>query len=262
VIVFATYAGTCILVSVFERYLVYFPSGDYEGTPGDVGLDYESVEFSAADGTSLTGWFIPREGSTRTVLFCHGNAGNISHRLVTIKSLHDLGYDVFLFDYRGFGQSKGTPSEQGLYDDAEAAWEYLARTRGIEADRIILCGRSLGGAVAIELATRHTASALVVESTFTNLADVGQIHYPFLPVKWILREHYDSISRISEIDCPKLVLHGRDDTLIPIALGRRLFDEAAEPKRFIETPGGHDVAGFTYSSEFRQLLGTFLRELD
>jgi uncharacterized protein len=258
IIAVATYVGVCILVGVFERRLIYFPTRDYDATPSDIGLDYQSVTFMSNDGVNLTGWYVPNEVATRTILFFHGNAGNISHRLTTIQTLHRLGYNVFIFDYRGFGQSDGSPSESGLYADARAALQYLTQTQKQPVERIVFCGRSLGGAVAIELATHHAPRALVVESTFTELADVGRIHYPFLPVKLILRDRFKSIERIGKLTCPKLILHGADDTLIPIELGRKLFDAAAEPKQFIETPGGHNEAGFTYSTEFTDKLGEFL----
>jgi hypothetical protein len=258
IIAVATYVAVCILVCVFERHLIYFPTRDYDATPRDIGLDFETVSFNAADGVTLTGWYVVNNDATHTILFCHGNAGNISHRLTTIQALHQLGYNVFIFDYRGFGRSAGSPSEQGLYADARAALRYLTETRGQATDKIVFCGRSLGGAVAIELATHHPPPALVVESTFTDLADVGRIHYPFLPVRWILRERFASIERIAGLTCPKLILHGTDDTLIPIKLGRKLFNAASEPKQFIETPGGHNEAGFTYTNAFTGKLGEFL----
>jgi len=252
------YVGICILVAMFERRLIYFPTRDYEGTPNDIGLDYQPVTFTSEDDARLTGWYVPCADATYTILFCHGNAGNISHRLSTIQILHQLRYDVFIFDYRGFGHSGGTPTERGLYADAAAALKYLTTTRGQPNDRIVFCGRSLGGAVAIELATHDSPPALVVESTFTKLADVGRLHYPYLPVRLILRDRFDSLQRIQRLTCPKLILHGSDDTLIPINLGCRLFDAASEPKAFIETPGGHGEAGFAYSPEFTKKLGDFL----
>ncbi|MCH9003231.1 MAG: alpha/beta hydrolase [Planctomycetes bacterium] len=160
--------------------------------------------------------------------------------------------------YRGYGRSTGTPGEDGLYADAEAAWRYLTETRGERPDRIVLFGRSLGGAVAIELARRHNPAALVVESTFTSLVDVGRHHYPLLPVSLIATHRFDSLSKIAGIACPKLFLHGTDDALIPIDLGRALYDAAQSPKRFLETPGGHNNSGFTYSSEYTQLMTDFV----
>ena len=259
-IALATYVTVSILVGLFQRHLIYFPTREYESLPTDVGLAYEEVALTTEDGVTLAAWYVSHERSKGTVLFFHGNAGNISHRLHTLKLLNSLGYSVLIPDYRGYGRSTGTPSETGLYRDADAAWRYLVETKAEQANGIALLGRSLGGAVAVELASRHAPAALVVESTFTSLIAVGKQHYPLLPVGLLLRERYDSISRIDKVNCPKLFLHGRDDELIPIALGRSLFDAASEPKRFIETPGGHNEAGFAYSSEYTRELGTFLDE--
>jgi hypothetical protein len=169
-----------------------------------------------------------------------------------------LGYNTFIFDYRGYGQSEGKPSEEGIYLDSKAALDYLTVERKHDLNRIAYCGRSLGGAVAIELATRHLPAALIVESTFTRLTDVGKFHYPWLPVSMILSDTYDSVSRINAVRCPKLFLHGAEDQLIPIDLGRELFEAASEPKRFIETPGGHNDAGFTYSEQYAEMAAAFL----
>lgn len=260
VLVVATYVAVCFAVAFFQAQLIYFPTRGYEQTPGDVGIPFETLRLDTADGETIVGWFVPRSGADATVLFFHGNAGNMSDRVYDARVLHDLGFNVLMIDYRGYGESTGSPSEKGLYKDAETAWTYLTETRGVPADRIVLFGRSLGGGVAIELARRHEPAALVVESTFTRLADVGSHHYSFLPVSLIVTQRFDSESKIPDIACPKLILHGKDDQLIPIALGRRLFDAAKEPKRFIETPGGHNNSGFTYTNEYTQQLADFVNE--
>ena len=188
-----------------------------------------------------------------------------------------MGIGVLIFDYRGFGLSEGRPTERGTYEDADAAWRYLIETRGERPERVVLFGRSLGGAVAIELARRlmnrptepgkpgvagsvPQPAALVVESTFTSILDIGRVHYPFLPIRLLVTYRYASIEKVGHISCPKLFMHGRDDTLIPLSNGRKLFEAAAEPKRFIETPGEHNEAGFTYSPEFTDRLRAFLEE--
>lgn len=258
IIAILTYVGVCVLVSLFQRRLVYFPSRSYDGTPRDVGLEYEELTLTTSDGVSIGAWYVPSPKAKGSAIFCHGNAGNISHRLEWINLLHDLGLNVLIFDYRGFGRSEGRPSEKGTYEDAETAWRHLVDTRGESPDRIILFGRSLGGGVAIELARRHPPAALVVESTFTNLVDVGQLHFRFIPVRFLLIYRYDSIAKVPHIKCPKLFFHGSTDGLIPISLGRKLFEAAAEPKQFIETPGGHNEAGFTYSPEYTAQLAAFI----
>lgn len=260
VIVVASYAAVCLLVCVFQSRLIYYPSAAYVGTPADVGLPYDELRLTASDGVSIAAWLLPHDTPRARIIFCHGNAGNISHRLFTLRALHDMGLEVLIFDYRGFGKSDGSPNERGTYLDAEAAWNHV---QDLDADHplpLVIFGRSLGGAVAIELASRHEPNALVVESTFSSLADVGAVHYPLLPIRWMLRHPYDSIGKIGRIDCPKLFLHGARDELIPIAVGRALFDAARKPKRFIETPGGHVNGGFTYSHKFTARLRAFLDE--
>ena len=260
VIVVLTYLGVCAFAGIFQTRLIYFPSQDYFTTPSNVGLTYEDLTLKTRDGVSLAAWFVPRVDATATIIFCHGNAGNISDRLLSLKLLHDLGYQVLIFDYRGYGQSEGRPGEMGTYLDAEAAWEYLVKTRAEPPERIVLFGRSLGGAVAIELARRHRPAALVVESTFTSLADIAAMHYPLLPARLLLVHRYDSISKVPAVTCPKLFLHGEGDRLIPIANARELYEAAGPPKRFLVTPGGHNSAGFTYQDEFARQLAAFINE--
>ncbi len=267
-VVVLTYLGVCVLVGLLQSRLIYFPTRGYPVAPSDIGLDFEDLTLRTNDGVSIAAWYVPHVDPKGSVIFCHGNAGNMSDRLHSVKLLHGMGLNVVIFDYRGFGRSEGRPSEQGTYEDAEAAWRYLIETRGESPRRVILFGRSLGGAVAIELATRveQTPSsihptALVVESTFTSLVDIGRLHFPFLPVRLLLTYRYESIDKVPRITCPKLFFHGKDDTLIPFVNGRKLFDAAAEPKRFVETPGGHNEAGFTYSPDFTDRLAMFIDEV-
>jgi len=260
IIALLTYLGVCLFLALFQRRFVYMPSPDFDGTPADVGLEYEDLTLTTSDGLAIGAWYVPRADAKGSAIFCHGNAGNISHRLHTIDTLHNLGLNVLIFDYRGFGRSEGKPSEKGTYEDAEAAWRYLVEARGESPDRIVVVGRSLGGGVAIELAKRHEPGALVVESTFTTLPDVAKENFWFLPVRFLMIYQYDSIAKVPHIKCPKLFLHGNMDGLIPITLGRKLFEAAAEPKQFIETPGGHNEAGFTYSPEYTAEFGAFIDE--
>ncbi len=260
-VVLLTYVGVCVVVTMLQSRLIYFPTRDYTATPDEVGLHFEELMLPTSDGLSIAAWFIPHPDAKGNVIFSHGNAGNISGRLHSIKLLHNMGVNVLAFDYRGYGRSEGKPGEQGTYRDAEAAWQYLVETRGESAERIVLFGRSLGGAVAIDLARRHTPAALVVESTFTSLVDIGRLHYPLLPVRWILTYRYDSIEKVPHITCPKLFIHGEDDTLIPYANGRKLFDAAAEPKQFLTTPGDHNDGGFTHSPKYTDRLAKFLDEV-
>jgi fermentation-respiration switch protein FrsA (DUF1100 family) len=252
------YAVVCVVVFSLQAKFIYFPSREYWTTPDEIGLAYEEVELVTEDGVTLAAWDVPQEGATATVLFAHGNAGNIADRVGSIKAFHDLGYSVFIFDYRGYGGSRGSPNERGTYRDADAAWRFLTETRGLAPERIVLFGRSLGGAVAIELATRQSPGALVVESTFTSLVDVGKIHYRFLPVRLLCVHRYESVDRVARVTCPKLFIHSVDDSLVPIENGRRLFEAAAPPKAFMETPGGHNSGGFEYSPEYTLRLQEWL----
>ncbi|OQX48160.1 MAG: hypothetical protein B0D87_07185 [Candidatus Sedimenticola endophacoides] len=204
--------------------------------PGRIGLAFEEVTLMSADGPRLSGWFIPARNPRATLLFCHGNAGNISHRLDSIRLFHELGLSVLIFDYRGFGRSEGAPGEEGTYLDAHAAWTYLSETLGLPAHSIILFGRSLGGAVAAEL-------------------------YPWLPVRLLSRFRYDTLNRLGTIDTPLMILHSRDDELIPIAHGERLFAAARAPKRFVTLRGGHNNGYRVSEEEYRRQWSTYLDTL-
>lgn len=261
VIIVGVYVLACLAAYIFQAKLLYFPARGYPYTPRDANLSFESLRLRAADGVAISAWYVPRDDARGTVIFCHGNAGNISDRLFTIKEFHRLRLNVLIFDYRGYGESEGSPSEAGTYADAEAAWNHLVDDRGVSPERIVIAGRSLGGAVAIELAARHEPAALIVESTFTSIVDVGRIHYRFLPVGIIARHRYESIKKVREITCPKYFSHGRDDGLIPLELGRKLYEAAAAQKRFLETPGGHGDSGFFYTPDHTKMLDEFLGEV-
>jgi hypothetical protein len=192
------------------------------------------------------------------VLFFHGNAGNISHRLDTLVFLHELGLAVFMFDYRGYGESEGEPSEAGLYRDAEAVWGYLTETRGIPGREILLFGRSLGGAVAAYLAERHAAMGLVLESTFTSVPEVAEQHYPWLPVHSLTRYRYDTAGRLPNIDMPVLIIHSPEDEIIPFSHGQTLYDLAKEPKCFVEIEGSHNTGIFDSWETYRRGWNEFI----
>lgn len=258
VTVAVTYVAICAFIFAIQDRLIYFPPKSYAITPADFGSPFEEVALAAEDGVVLAAWYLPHATPRATILFCHGNAENLAGVVPTLKTFHQRGYAVFAFDYRGYGRSGGAPSEIGTYRDAEAAWRYLAETRGLAPETIVVFGRSLGGAVAIDLAGRHRPGALVAECTFTSLVDVGQREYPFLPVGLLCRHRYDSLKKVPHITCPKLFLHGTADELIPIENARRLFAAAAEPKEFIETPGGHESGGFEHNWEYTQRLAAWL----
>jgi len=257
-VIAGTYLCVCLLAFAFQRHLVFYPDRRITMTPSNAGMTYRDVFFKASDGVLLHGWFVPASGTPWILLFCHGNAGNISNRIESIRVFHDLGTSVFIFDYRGYGRSSGRPSEAGTYTDARAAYRYLVEKEGATPENIVFFGRSLGGSVAIELSTEYAPAALILESSFPKLADVAVRAYPFLPVRPLLRIRYDSTNRIEALTCPKLIIHSRDDEIAPFKMGERLFELAAPPKQFLEIHGDHNYgfieSGTTYTDGIERFL--------
>ncbi len=245
---------------IFQSQFIYFPERTLSADPSSIGLHFESISFESADGVKLSGWFIPGESAKGVILFCHGNAGNISHRLESIQIFHRLGLDVFIFDYRGYGQSQGKPTEQGTYQDAEAAWRYLTEERQVLPNEIIVFGRSLGAAVASWLVQSHTPAALILESAFTSLPDIAATLYPYLPAKLLLRFEYNTAEYLGRIDCPVLIVHSHDDEIMPFSHGRQLFETANEPKKLLEISGTHNEGFITSGKHYEEGLNTFIVE--
>ena len=245
---------------IFQSHYIYYPVRVLSTDPGSIGLNFESVSFETTDGVKLSGWFIPGENAKGVILFCHGNAGNISHRLESIQIFHRLGLDIFIFDYRGYGQSEGNPTEQGIYQDAEAAWRYLTEERQVNPSKITVFGRSLGGAVASWLAQRHTPGTLILESAFTSLPDIAATVYPYLPVRLLLRSKYNTAEYLGRINCPVLIVHSRNDEIMPFSHGQRLFEMAKEPKRFLEITGTHNEGYITSGKRYEEGLNAFVSE--
>jgi len=238
--------------------LLYRPVRDVAFTPADLGLEFEEVTFQSDDGRKLAGWYVPVHHGRFTVLFCHGNGGNIMHRLDSLKFFHKLGVSCFVFDYQGYGDSEGRPTEAGTYRDAEAAYRWLTGEKGVPAHRIIIFGRSLGGSIAAYLATRVAARALVVESAFTSYPDIGARFYPYMPVRPFARYRYNTRVCLEAVRCPVMIVHSRDDELVPFDFGEALFEAAAEPKQFVEISGGHNdgflVSGDVYRDAWSRWL--------
>ena len=252
------YVGLTLLLFVFQERFIYFPTKTITATPATIGLEYEPVQIKTEDGYKLSGWFIPVENAADVVLFFHGNAGNISHRLESIAFFHRLGLNVLIIDYRGYGQSEGWPNEAGTYRDAEAAWRYLLEIKGYKPEQIIIFGRSLGGAVAAWLAQQHPPKALILESTFTSVPDMGASQFPFLPVRTLARVQYNTQARLSHLHIPVLIVHSPDDDVIPYSHGRQLFDAANEPKEFLQLLGRHND-GFITSGNYEAGIKFFLQ---
>ena len=260
-------AGYCLLVAVVYLmqgrmlYLSNVPGRALAMTPADAGFEYQDVAIETSDGVTLHGWFIAGQ-SSRVLLFFHGNAGNISHRLDSIGQFRALGLSVLIIDYRGYGQSAGRTTESGIYRDAAAAWRYLTDDRGIVASDIIVFGRSLGASVASHLAARRQPLALIVESAFTSVPDIAQDLYPWLPARWLSRLRHATREHVRDVRCPVLVIHSRDDEIIPFQHGESIFASANEPRTLLQLRGTHND-GFLYDERtYMDGLRAFLGSLD
>jgi len=250
------YVLLALMLFLFQDRMVFLPNmpgRTLTATPKDAGFDFEDVTLETSDGLKLHGWYVPAAQARGVVLFLHGNAGNISHRLDSIAIFHELGLDTLIIDYRGYGRSQGKPSERGIYLDAEAAWHYLVSSRGVAADRVIVFGRSLGGAVAAWLANQYTPAALIIESSFSSALDIARKLYPFMPVRLITRLEFPVSLHVSRLQCPLLVVHSRDDEIIPFTMAEAIYESAAEPKSLLEIWGDHNN-GFLLSRD-RYLSG-------
>ena len=260
--VLVAYLSIVLLVYLAQSRLVYFPEPGREivNTPNQIGLAYESIEIATRNNESLHAWYVPAPTAKATILFFHGNAGNISHRMDYLPMFHRLGYNTLIFDYQGYGQSSGSPSELGTYQDASAVWQYLTEVKNIAPAEIILFGESLGGAIAAWLAAKENPGLLVLASTFTSVPDMAEKIYPFLPVRLIARFDYNTLASLQSITSPVFVAHSPQDELVPFEHGQRLFQTAAEPKQFLTLQGGHNN-GFIFMREsWVNALGAFVDE--
>lgn len=260
VVIVAGYSLLVAAVYLMQGRMLYLPGvpgRTLELTPANAGMEYEDVWLETSDGVRLHGWFVPGQ-SDRVLLFFHGNAGNISHRIESIRQFLELGLSVMIIDYRGYGQSGGSTSERGIYRDADAAWNYLRDARG-END-IVVFGRSLGASVAARLAARQQPSALIVESSFTSVPDIAQELYPWLPARWLSRLRHATHAYIKDVSCPVLVVHSRDDEIIPFHHGEAIYAAAPEPRTLLELKGTHNDAFIrderVYLDGLRKFLAT------
>jgi fermentation-respiration switch protein FrsA (DUF1100 family) len=254
------YLAFLITIYFIQDRMLYFPEREIRHTPKDIGLDYEDIYISTKDKISVSAWYIPAENEKGVLLFCHGNAGNISHRLESISLFHSLSLSVLIFDYRGYGKSEGKTTEKGTYLDAEAAWDYLVNVKGKSPGKIILFGRSLGAAVAADIALKKSPAGLIMESSFLSVPEMGKKYYPWVPVKLLSKFDYSTIDKIHLISCPKLIIHSPDDEIVPFEHGRTLFEKAVQPKEFLQIKGGHNE-GFLISGElYREVLKRFINQ--
>jgi fermentation-respiration switch protein FrsA (DUF1100 family) len=261
------YLALLLLLRLNESRLIYFPGSQRSllPPPSSLALPVERVTFPTEDGLTLVSWVMParRDSSGLWLLISHGNAGNLSEfdRPVHYAGLLGLGLNLLAFDYRGYGESEGSPSESGLYKDADAAYRYLRNDRGVPADRIIVFGHSLGSAVSVDLASRVPVGGLILEGALTSVVDRGQELYPYIPVRWIAGTRFASFEKISKITAPKLFLHAIGDEVIPLAHGRRLYQAAPPPKTFVELQGGHGDAFDVDSANYFGAIDRFLKTL-
>lgn len=257
----SAYLLLLLLVFVLQSHLLYFPKVEKNitTTPDQHGYVFESVEINTADKEILHGWFVPAPDAIGTALLFHGNAGNISHRLAYLPMFRQLKLNVLIFDYRGYGQSSGSPTETGTYTDALAAWKYLTDNRGIPPSEIVLYGESLGGAIAAWLATQKHVAMLILASTFTSVPDLARTIYPFLPVHWITRFQYNTLEYLKSTDCPVFIAHSQHDEIVPFSHGERLFRAAREPKQFLTMTNGHNEGFIFMREDWTSKLDLFVR---
>lgn len=254
------YGVIVVCVAQFQDHLVYFPSKEITRTPADIGLTYKTVRFKSRDGLLLNGWFIPHSNNESVILYCYGNGGNVSHRLMHIDLLHAMGLSVFIFDYRGYGASEGRAHEEGTYQDAEAAWEYLLSI-GYKSDNIILYGQSLGGAIAARLASVREPKGVILEGAFTDITTLAKEHYFFLPVGLISRYHYNTASYLQKTNVPILIIHSTEDRIVPYWHGQKLYEMANGPKTILRIRGGHNTALVESQEDYTEGVKAFLRGL-
>jgi fermentation-respiration switch protein FrsA (DUF1100 family) len=245
----------------FERANLYFPSKEPSGAhPGSYGLKFEEATLPASDGPLIRAWYVENRPDSPVLLFCHGNAGNITHRLDKLLIFRRAGASVLLYDYRGYGASTGSPSEQGTYRDAEAAYRWLVEEKGVAPGRIVLYGESLGAAVAVEISLRHKAAGLILDSAFTSTADMGRLLLPFLPIGPLIRNRYESLAKIPKVPCPVLVMHNPQDDIVHFEMGHRLYADAPEPKTFFEMKGGHNEGFLDTGEPYEEAVRAFLAQ--
>lgn len=235
------------------------PSRTVETTPADVGLEFESVTLTASDGIRLDAWFVPGpRGDSPAVLFLHGNAGNIGHRLETLEMLHEAGAATLILDYRGFGRSEGHPTERGTYRDAIAGWRWLTQQRGLSPQQIVVVGRSLGGAIAAWLAARVQPAGLILEASFTSIVALGQYHYPWAPIGWLSRFRYNTAAQLERVTCPVLIAHGGLDDIVPFSHAERLAQSVPGASELLTLDGGHNDAMLVSRQHYVEKLADFI----
>jgi fermentation-respiration switch protein FrsA (DUF1100 family) len=244
-----------------QKHMIFYPMSKLYQTPAQWGLDYEDVTLQTADNVQLHGWYIPHQQSEQVLLFFHGNAGNISHRRESIEVFHRLGLNVLIIDYRGYGKSKGSPSEQGLYKDADASWRFLIEEKGYAPEQILIFGRSLGGVVAAKLGSEVEARGLMLESTLSSAKDFARDVFTVLSRLVVMRYDFNTVEYVQHVSYPVVVLHSPDDDIMPFRLGEKVYQSANQPKQFIRMRGDHNYGFIQSQPEYEQQLESWLKAL-
>ncbi len=252
------YIAFCVVLFFIQKRMIFFPGRELTITPAELGKQYRDIWFISSDGTRINGWLMEPAEVKGNIVVCHGNAGNVSNRADTFRIFEELGYRTLIFDYRGYGLSEGKPDEDGLYDDGTAAVEFFCKEFDLEPGDLIYFGRSLGSAVALEIALRRPPAALVIESAFTSTTDMGGMFRYLAPLSLIVTQKFDNKGKISRLAVPLLVIHSSKDDVVPFSQGRSLFEAATCTKEFLEIRGDHNF-GFVDSEElYTDGLGSFL----
>ena len=258
------YIGFATFLFFFQAKLLFFPDTVIVYTPSSIGLIYDRISLITKDNVNISAWYVPvSSGDTErgTILFCHGNAGNISHRLGLIKIFHDLGMNILIFDYRGYGESDGKPSEKGMYRDVEAAWDFLITTKQIPENKIIIVGRSLGGAIGAYIAQNRDPQGLILDSTFVSVNDLGAELYRFIPVRIMSRFSFNTVKYLRNVTAPVLVIHSRNDDVVPFHQGQKVFESAQGNKSFLEITGLHNDGYLTSAQRYAEGLESFISQI-
>ncbi len=258
------YVAACAYMWAMQKQIVFLPSPIFQTTPDRLGMKFENLHFAVGEGAEkaeIHGWWIPSDRMNAvTLLYLHGNYRNIANNLEHTLRLHNLGYNVLLVDYRGFGKSTGKPSEENAYQDAEAAWQYLLKVRNIKPTQAFIYGHSLGGSIAVDLAIHHPeAAGVVTESTFTSMQAMGEVEYGFLPVGLLLNQRFNTIEKIKKLNVPLLMIHGTWDKKVPVGMAKQLYAAAPQPKSLLLIEGGeHNNSGTIAWLEYRDALSAFV----
>lgn len=255
---FLIYIFLCFYLYFNQDAYIFFPEKTITSAPSAFGMKYENLFIVAKDGVKINVWYIPN-GNSALIIHCNGNAGNLSERVEKFSLFNSLGYSVIGFDYRGYGKSEGKPSEEGLYMDLRSVINF-AEEKGYKKSEIILYGESIGGGVALQLASEMQFSVLILESTFTSIYDMARIYYKLFPTSFLLKSKFDNLSKIKKVKCPVVIMHSKEDEIVPYSMGQTLYENASEPKIFLNLEKGHNDGGIIVSREAISKLKSFLEE--